>query len=42
MKLVTRTRLSKTKGITELAPEPFGEDFSLAYLKETLARSRRT
>jgi formamidopyrimidine-DNA glycosylase len=42
MKLVTRTRLSKTKGISELAPEPFGEDFSLAYLKETLARSRRT
>jgi formamidopyrimidine-DNA glycosylase len=31
-----------TKGIRELAPEPFGEDFSLAYLKETLARSRRT
>src|SRR6266446_5923036 len=42
MKLVTRTRLSKTKGISELAPEPFGEDFSFAYLKETLARSRRT
>ncbi len=42
MKLVTRTRLSKTKGIRELAPEPFGEDFSFAYLKETLARSRRT
>ncbi len=42
MKLVARTRLSKTKGIRELAPEPLGEDFSLAYLKETLARSRRT
>jgi len=42
MKLVTQTRLSKTKAIRELAPEPFGEDFSLAYLKETLARSRRT
>ncbi|HMG76886.1 MAG TPA: bifunctional DNA-formamidopyrimidine glycosylase/DNA-(apurinic or apyrimidinic site) lyase [Pyrinomonadaceae bacterium] len=42
MKLVTPTRLSKTKGISELAPEPFGEDFSSAYLKETLARSRRT
>ena len=42
MKLVTRTHLSKTKGISELAPEPFGEDFSLAYLKATLARSRRT
>ena len=42
MKLVTREHLMKTKGISELAPEPFGEDFSLAYLKETLARSRRT
>src|SRR5437667_2611896 len=42
MKLITQTRLSKTKGISELAPEPFGADFSLAYLKETLARSRRT
>jgi len=42
MKLVARTRLMKTKGISELAPEPFGEDFSFAYLKETLARSRRT
>jgi formamidopyrimidine-DNA glycosylase len=42
MKLLARTRLMKTKGIRELAPEPFGEDFSLAYLKDTLARSRRT
>jgi formamidopyrimidine-DNA glycosylase len=42
MKLVKRTALSTTKGISELAPEPFGEDFSLAYLKATLARSRRT
>jgi formamidopyrimidine-DNA glycosylase len=42
MKLVTRTLLSKTKGISELAPEPFGKDFSLAYLTETLSRSRRT
>jgi formamidopyrimidine-DNA glycosylase len=42
MKLVSRTRLAKLKGISELAPEPFSEDFSLAYLKETLGRSRRT
>jgi formamidopyrimidine-DNA glycosylase len=42
MKLVKQARLSKTKGISELAPEPFNEEFSLAYLKETLARSRRT
>lgn len=42
MKLVARTLMMKTKGISELAPEPFGDNFSLAYLKETLARSRRT
>jgi formamidopyrimidine-DNA glycosylase len=42
MKLVSVTRLSKTKGISELAPEPFDEDFSFLYLKETLGRSRRT
>ncbi len=42
MTLVTQTHLSTTKGISELAPEPFSEDFNLAYLKETLARSRRT
>jgi formamidopyrimidine-DNA glycosylase len=42
MKLVARDQVMKTKGISELAPEPFGEDFSLAYLKETLSRSRRT
>ena len=38
IKLVAKTRLSKTKGISELAPEPFGEDFSLAYLKEISSR----
>jgi formamidopyrimidine-DNA glycosylase len=42
MKLVTASELIETKGIKELAPEPFSDDFSLAYLKETLARSRRT
>lgn len=42
MKLVTADELSQTKGIEELAPEPFSDDFSLSYLKETLARSRRT
>jgi formamidopyrimidine-DNA glycosylase len=42
MKLVARSRVTSTKGISELAPEPFSDDFSLAYLKETLARSRRT
>jgi len=42
MKLVARSQLSKTKGIKELAPEPFSDDFSVAYLKETFARSHRT
>ena len=42
MKLVARSRLSKTKGISELAPEPFSDDFNVGYLKDTLARSRRT
>lgn len=42
MKLVARSRLVKTKGISELAPEPFSDDFSLEYLKDIFARSRRT
>jgi formamidopyrimidine-DNA glycosylase len=42
MKLVAKSRLSKTKGISELAPEPFSDDFNVGYLKATLARSRRT
>jgi formamidopyrimidine-DNA glycosylase len=42
MRLVAHSRLSKTKGISKLAPEPFSEDFSVNYLKETLAKSRRT
>lgn len=42
MRLVARSRLVKTKGISQLAPEPFSDDFSLEYLKDILARSRRT
>jgi len=42
MKLVSASRLRQTKGIRELAPEPFGDEFSLAYLIQTLSRSRRT
>ncbi|HYN24728.1 MAG TPA: bifunctional DNA-formamidopyrimidine glycosylase/DNA-(apurinic or apyrimidinic site) lyase [Pyrinomonadaceae bacterium] len=42
MKLVANSRLSKTKGITELGPEPFSDEFNVGYLKEALARSRRT
>ncbi|HVS81562.1 MAG TPA: bifunctional DNA-formamidopyrimidine glycosylase/DNA-(apurinic or apyrimidinic site) lyase [Pyrinomonadaceae bacterium] len=42
MKLVARSRLSKTKGLSELAPEPMSDDFGPGYLKATLARSSRT
>jgi formamidopyrimidine-DNA glycosylase len=42
MKLVSRSQVAETKGIKELAPEPFSDDFSVAYLKDTFARSRRT
>lgn len=42
MKLVPYSRVATTKGIRELAPEPFSDDFNLSYLKETLARSQRS
>ena len=42
MKLVAREKLHQTKGIVELAPEPFENDFSLDYLRSVLSRSRRT
>jgi len=42
MRVATRSDLAGMKGIVELAPEPFSEDFSVAYLKAILARSQRT
>lgn len=42
MKVVKAGGLSQTKGIRELAPEPFGEEFSFDYLKSILRKSRRT
>jgi len=42
MRLVAQSRLVKTKGISELAPEPFSDDFSLEYLTDIFARSRRS
>lgn len=42
MRLVAGSRLSRTKGIGALAPEPFSDDFSVAYLREILGRSQRT
>ena len=42
MKLVASAKVSQLKGISELAPEPFGEDFNFDYLKNTLKRSQRS
>jgi formamidopyrimidine-DNA glycosylase len=42
MKLVATSRLSKTKGISLLAPEPLSDEFSTEYLEQVLSRSRRT
>ncbi len=42
MKLIEAESLQQTKGIKELAPEPFGDDFDERYLKATLKASRRT
>ncbi len=42
MKLIASTRLGDTKGIKELAPEPFGDEFSLEYLRALLQRSHRS
>ena len=42
MRLVGSSQVGETKGINELAPEPFSDDFSVTYLKEICARSRRT
>jgi formamidopyrimidine-DNA glycosylase len=41
MKLLKRTHLAKLKALSQLAPEPFADEFSLDYLRETLRRSRR-
>ena len=42
LKLIGSGDISRTKGIRELAPEPFGEEFSFDYLKSTLKKSRRS
>lgn len=42
MKLVAREQLHQAKGIVELAPEPFENDFGLDYFTAVLKRSRRT
>ena len=42
MKLISTSELSQTKGISELAPEPFGDEFNFDYFKSVLKRSRRS
>jgi formamidopyrimidine-DNA glycosylase len=42
IKLVAYSRVAGAKGIRELAPEPFSDEFSFEYLQQTLARSHRS
>jgi len=42
MKLIESGGLSESKGIRELAPEPFGDEFTIDYLRALLKRSRRS
>jgi formamidopyrimidine-DNA glycosylase len=42
MKLISSSELSQTKGISELAPEPFGDQFNFDYFKSVLKRSQRS
>jgi formamidopyrimidine-DNA glycosylase len=42
MRLVSAQEVAGTKGIVELAPEPFSGDFNSEYLRDVLRRSRRS
>jgi formamidopyrimidine-DNA glycosylase len=42
IKLIESARLPQTKGISELAPEPFGDEFTPEYLRSLLKRSHRS
>jgi formamidopyrimidine-DNA glycosylase len=42
MKIVPEAELYETKELRRLAPEPFSDEFTPAYLHATLSRSRRT
>ncbi len=42
MRLILASRIHKWKGIVELAPEPFSNEFSADYLHDVLKRSQRT
>ena len=42
MKITTAEEIASAKELRTLAPEPFSDDFTPAYLRDALARSRRT
>ncbi len=42
MKIVETANLDQSKELKKLAPEPFGEDFTPAYLRKVLKTSRRS
>jgi formamidopyrimidine-DNA glycosylase len=42
MKIVETDKLSEAKEIKNLAPEPFSEDFTPRYLRETFLKSKKT
>lgn len=42
MKIVVADRLYEAKELRSLAPEPFSDEFTHAYLSQSLSRSRRT
>jgi formamidopyrimidine-DNA glycosylase len=42
MRLIESNEISQTKGIRELAPEPFGDEFTAEYLRALLKRSHRS
>jgi formamidopyrimidine-DNA glycosylase len=42
MNIVTRTKLFETRELNQLAPEPLLDDFTPAYLHQTLSKSRRS
>jgi len=42
MKIVATAQLQQTRELSQLAPEPRRDEFSLAYLRQMLSRSRRS
>lgn len=42
IRLMAATRVHGSKGMVELAPEPFGDEFTVDYLRDVLKRSQRT